>query len=193
MQRACRRFGRVRQLPSSRWQARNHGPDGIDRAAPNTFERRSDADRWSARTEDDLRAGDRPDPDAGLELMSSYGVRWVQERAGPRPRTRRLHEGSLRLHISLGLGGLLLTDIPPALVRTCRSNLLTAGLGEVTVAKACSGSAVVRTVTCGTVSSGRSAMCFVDAPADLARVRPQHLVHCGPQHGLESSVEHDVC
>jgi len=136
MPRARRRFGRVRQLPSGRWQARYHGPDGIDRAAPHTFERRGDADRWLARTEDDLQAGDWLDPDAGHELLSEYGVRWVTERAGLRPRTRRLYEGLFRLHISPGLGGLLLTDITPARVRTWRADLLGAGVGDVTVAKA---------------------------------------------------------
>jgi hypothetical protein len=32
-----RRFGRVRQLPSGRWQARYLGPDGIDRPADRTL------------------------------------------------------------------------------------------------------------------------------------------------------------
>ena len=136
MPRPRRRFGRVRQLGSGRWQARYHGPDGIDRAAPHTFERRSDADRWLARIEDELRSGDWLDPDAGRELLRDYGARWVTERAGLRPRTRRLYEGLFRLHISPGLGVLLLTDITPARVRTGRADLLGTGLGEVTVAKA---------------------------------------------------------
>lgn len=32
-----RRFGRVRQLPSGRWQARYLDPDGVDRTADETF------------------------------------------------------------------------------------------------------------------------------------------------------------
>lgn len=131
-----RRFGRVRHLPSGRWQARYHGPDGIDRAAPHTFERRADADRWLAGIEDDLVRGDWTDPDAGRVPLRDYGTRWVVERAGLRPRTRRLYEGLFRLHISPTLGGYGLSDISPAAVRTWRSNLLAAGLGEVTVAKA---------------------------------------------------------
>jgi len=39
-----RRFGRVRQLPSGRWQARYAGPDGIDRSAPETFATKTDAE-----------------------------------------------------------------------------------------------------------------------------------------------------
>ena len=41
-----RRFGRVRQLPSGRWQARYAGPDGIDRPADETFATKTDADVW---------------------------------------------------------------------------------------------------------------------------------------------------
>ena len=41
-----RRFGRVRRLPSGRYQARYLGPDGIDRPAPETFATKGDADVW---------------------------------------------------------------------------------------------------------------------------------------------------
>jgi hypothetical protein len=41
---AKRRFGRVRRLPSGRWQARYLGPDGIDGAAPQTFGSKGDAE-----------------------------------------------------------------------------------------------------------------------------------------------------
>src|ERR1039458_5356234 len=37
-----RRFGRVRQLASGRWQARYQGPDGLDRPAPETFASKTD-------------------------------------------------------------------------------------------------------------------------------------------------------
>jgi len=40
-----RRFGNVRRLPSGRYQASYLGPDGVRRYAPETFERKSDAER----------------------------------------------------------------------------------------------------------------------------------------------------
>jgi hypothetical protein len=43
---AKRRFGRVRKFPSSRYQARYSGPDGVDRPAPQTFASKTDADVW---------------------------------------------------------------------------------------------------------------------------------------------------
>lgn len=40
-----RTFGRVRKLPSGRYQARYLGPDGLLRPAPRTFERRREAEQ----------------------------------------------------------------------------------------------------------------------------------------------------
>jgi hypothetical protein len=41
-----RRFGRVRRLPSGRYQARYLGPDGVDRPAPQTFGTKREAQVW---------------------------------------------------------------------------------------------------------------------------------------------------
>lgn len=136
MPRSKRRFGRIRRLPSGRWQARYHGPDGIDRAAPDTFARRADADRWLSTVEDQVVHGDWLDPDAGLVPLAACGARWIAERAGLRPRTRQLYGGLFRLHIDPVLGSLALSGITPDRVRTWRTRRLDAGVGEVTVAKA---------------------------------------------------------
>ncbi|WP_298455290.1 site-specific integrase [uncultured Cellulomonas sp.] len=133
---AKRRFGRVRRLPSGRYQARYLGPDGVDRPAPHTFERKADADRWLASVEQDLMQGDWTDPDAGRIPVGEYASRWVQERPGLRPKTRQLYEGLVRLHITPALGGYDLVSITPARVRTWRAGLVESGLGQSTVAKA---------------------------------------------------------
>ena len=41
-----RRFGRVRRLPSGRWQARYKGPDGMRPSGTSTFATKGDAERW---------------------------------------------------------------------------------------------------------------------------------------------------
>ena len=46
---ARRRFGRVRRLPSGRYQARYLGPDGLDRPAPGTFASKTSAEKWLVR------------------------------------------------------------------------------------------------------------------------------------------------
>ena len=65
-----RRFGRVRELPFGRWQARYKGPDGIDRPAPRTFDSKTSAERWLTLTEAEIIQGGWIDPDAGRVLFS---------------------------------------------------------------------------------------------------------------------------
>jgi hypothetical protein len=67
-----RRFGRVRRLPSGRWQARYKGPDSIDRPAPRTFPGKGDAERWLTLTEVEVMRGDWIDPDRGLVSFGEY-------------------------------------------------------------------------------------------------------------------------
>ncbi|MFI7586986.1 tyrosine-type recombinase/integrase [Spongisporangium articulatum] len=131
-----RRFGRVRKLPSGRWQARYLGPDGIDRPAPETFSNKTDATIWLADQEAELRVGDWRDPAAGETLLGEYASTWIEERPGLRPRTVELYESLLRLHIAPSLGRLPLREVTAPRVRTWRADLLAADVGPVTVAKA---------------------------------------------------------
>jgi len=75
-----RRFGRVRELPSGRWQARYKGSDGIDRPAPHTFDSKTSAERWLTLTEAEIIQGDWIDPDAGRVLFGKYASDWIEER-----------------------------------------------------------------------------------------------------------------
>ncbi len=131
-----RRFGRLRRLASGRWQARYHGPDGIDRAAPHTFARKVDAERWLNAVEADLISGEWTDPDAAQVGLTEFGRRWIEERAGLRPKTVQLYRGLLARQIAPGLGGLALDAISPARVRAWRAALLNDGVSAVTAAKA---------------------------------------------------------
>ncbi|GGM50956.1 tyrosine recombinase XerC [Dactylosporangium sucinum] len=131
-----RHFGRVRKLPSGRYQARYPGPDGVLRPAPQTFERKKDAESWLSRKETDIARGDWLDPDAGKVRLGDYGAAWIRERPSLRPRTLVLYEGLLRLHIVPALGELALSEITTPRLRRWRRDLLDAALGPVTVAKA---------------------------------------------------------
>lgn len=81
-----RRFGRVRELPSGRWQARYAGPDGIDRPAPETFGSKTDAERWLTVKEAEILKGDWINPDDGKVTLAEFGATWIAERPGLRPR-----------------------------------------------------------------------------------------------------------
>jgi len=85
-----RRFGRVRQLASGRWQARYAGPDGIDRPASETFASKTDAEVWLTLKEAEIRNGDWINPDDGKISLADFGRTWITERPGLRPKTVEL-------------------------------------------------------------------------------------------------------
>ncbi|WP_449062397.1 tyrosine-type recombinase/integrase [Planomonospora algeriensis] len=133
---AKRRFGRVRQLPSGRWQARYPGPDGVDRPAPETFATKRDAEVWLTKKEVEILDEGWTNPDLGKVAFKEYGSDWVNERPGLRPKTAQLYEGLLRIHLVPTFGTLAVNEIKPAHVRKWRKTLLDSGVGPVTVAKA---------------------------------------------------------
>ncbi|MEU7254920.1 tyrosine-type recombinase/integrase [Streptomyces rimosus] len=130
-----RSFGRVRKLPSGRYQARYLGPDGIDRPAPDTFRTKREADDWLAERQSEVRAGDWQDPDAGAVNFKVYALQWVEER-GLAATTDELYRRLLRLHVLPTFEGLDLDQITPPRVRTWRTERLKATGAATTVAKA---------------------------------------------------------
>ncbi len=84
-----RRFGNIRKLPSGRYQASYLGPDGQRRNAPETFERKSDADRALSIIEGQMMRGEWTDPEGGKIKLADYAESWITERPGLRPRRRR--------------------------------------------------------------------------------------------------------
>jgi hypothetical protein len=132
-----RHFGRIRRLPSGRWQARYPGPDGVLRPAPHTFRTKGDATAWLSCTETELRSGDWQDSTTGQIMLAEYAAKWIAE--NPRiksPRTRELYEDLLRLHILPILGTVMLADLRLPDVRAWRADRLDAGAPELQVAKA---------------------------------------------------------
>ncbi|MEV0154132.1 tyrosine-type recombinase/integrase [Micromonospora sp. NPDC050686] len=131
-----RRFGRIRKLPSGRYQARYPGPDGTDRPAPHTFIRKTDAERWLAAVEADILKGSWRDPDLGRIALGSYLAEWIDHRPGLRPRTLDLYRWLHRKYIEPTLRDRALSDITPGIVRAWRADLLAEGVSLTMVAKA---------------------------------------------------------
>jgi integrase len=129
-----RRFGRIRQLPSGRFQARYLGPDGIERPAPNTFATKKEADRWLVLKEAEITRGEWVDPDAGRVPFEVFAKQWIDDRV-LKPRTEGLYRGLLRNHLLPTFGNYNLADIREADVRRWRKERLGA-VGQSTVAKA---------------------------------------------------------
>jgi integrase len=131
-----RRFGRVRKLPSGRFQARYPGPDGIDRPAPTTFATKTDAERWLAGVESDIVKSNWRNPDLGRVQLGSYVANWIDHRPGLRPRTLDLYRWLNRKYLEPTLCDHVLSDITPGTIRAWRADLITAGVSPTMVAKA---------------------------------------------------------
>jgi hypothetical protein len=72
-----RQFGRLRKLPSGRWQARYPLGDGQLRAAPRTFPTKADASLYLSTVEADLARGQYLDPRSGRITFSQWADQWL--------------------------------------------------------------------------------------------------------------------
>lgn len=103
---ARRAFGKIRKLPSGKYQASYVGPDGVRQPAPDTFRTSTDARRWLTRVEADLSRGVHLDDRAARETFGDYALAVLRdavatEKIGPRweetcKRNLRLHMASLK-------------------------------------------------------------------------------------------------
>lgn len=131
-----RRFGRIRQLPSGRWQARYPAPDGTDRPADETFATKTDASVWLTLKEAEILQGEWMDPDAGKVFVPDYIEIWIGENTALRPKTVKIYRGLLRCHIAPYLSAVTVGAMTLAKVRRWRKKLKDSGVSAITIAKA---------------------------------------------------------
>jgi integrase len=131
-----RRFGNVRELPSGRFQASYLGPDGRRHTAPETFQRKSDAERWLTLTEAQIFSGDWTDPERGKIPLRTYGAAWIKERPNLRPKTLELYRWLFERYIVPRLGGVQIGKLTTQMIRTWRAGLRESGVSISTTAKA---------------------------------------------------------
>lgn len=131
-----RQFGRVRRLPSGRFQAR-YSVYGEMRRAPTTFASAAEADEFLATVEVDLRRGTWFDPNAGDIRVDAYAPRWMVERPVELgPRTVELYGKLLDRLVYPAFGPVPLSRITSASVRTWHASMRQRGVGQVSTAKA---------------------------------------------------------
>jgi integrase len=124
-----RGWGKIRQLPSGRWQASYVGPDLVRHNAPATFSAKMDAEGWLV---NERRAVERDEwiapklrvakKKARAVTLSEYAAAWIEHR-NIKPRTRAMYEDLLRLHIEKPLGRLPLKNITPEAIRAWFASL----------------------------------------------------------------------
>jgi len=131
-----RRFGSIRKRQSGRWQARYPGPDGLNRTAPGTFPRKSDAERYLALIEAQMMRGEWIDPDRGKVSVKDYAERWIEQRPNLRPSTVQLYRWTLGKHIAPYLGAVPIGKLDTPMIREWRTKLLAGGVSPTMAAKA---------------------------------------------------------
>ena len=117
---ARRQFGRVRQLPSGRWQARGRTPTGDVRAL-GTYRTKAEASQALAAFETDLARGHWV-PKQDLVRFADYADTRHQTRP-LKPRTRESCADHLRLRINPTLGSVPVSRLTPAVVRAWHADL----------------------------------------------------------------------
>jgi integrase len=118
-----RGFGRLRQLPSGRWQAAYVGPDTKLHKAPRTYASESDAQGWLSqeRRKIDLGTWGAVERSDGITLRA-YATQWIEHRQ-LRPRTRAHYESMLERLILPELGDAKIVTLTPAKVREWHAGL----------------------------------------------------------------------
>jgi integrase len=134
MSRKRRRFGKIRKLPSGRYQASFIGPSGARQTAPQTFRTKTDADRWLSTVEADLSRGTWLDEDLSRESFGVYANAWLRDHPKIGPRYRETCERNLRLHLA-PLLGVPLRAITPGVVREWYAAALRGNGGRTSIAQ----------------------------------------------------------
>jgi integrase len=110
-----RAFGRVRQLPSGKWQARFTSPDGRQLSL-GTYASRTAASRALSELEADVARGVWTARGDSSQTLGVYAATWMQSRELS-PRTREHYGDQLRLRILPRLGDVPLAKLTPQRVR----------------------------------------------------------------------------
>jgi integrase len=134
MPRGRRRFGYLRKLPSGKWQASFIGPGGVRQSAPDTFLRRTDADRWLAQVESDISRGVWLDDKLGRVLLGDYARAYLRDNPNIGPRWRETCKRNMRLHLAPLLDRPL-AAVTPLVVREWHAAALRGPGGRTSIAQ----------------------------------------------------------
>lgn len=119
--------GTVRKLPSGRYQARFHGPDGQRHSAHHTFETKMDAVAWLNLQEENLRNGKWEDPKTlkigGTLTLNGFFQQWMADQDRIRETTRDHYEYMWTTKIVDSIGTQVITGITEDDVKKWRQRL----------------------------------------------------------------------
>jgi integrase len=131
---ARRRFGKVRKLPSGKYQASFIGPNGKRQNAPNTFRTKTDADRWLVNVESDISRGAWLDERIGRQRFGDYASAYLRDNPDVGPRWEETCRRNMRLHMTELLDKPLIAITPPV-VRSWHAKALAGTGGKTSIAQ----------------------------------------------------------
>jgi integrase len=131
---ANRKFGKVRKLPSGRYQASYVDPAGRRHTAPTTYRNKTDARSWLATKEADIARGTWTDDHLGNETFGEYAREWLQDNDRIGPRWHETCLRNLRLHLA-PLEKLTLKELTPIVVRRWHAAALRGDGGRTSIAQ----------------------------------------------------------
>lgn len=124
-----RGWGKVRKLPSGKWQASYIGPDLARHTAKGTYTAKIDADAWLVDERRLIERGDWTPPrdreaqkKAEVVTLGAYAAEWIEHRS-LKFRTKAGYESTLKNHIKPVLGDVPIRSLTPALVRAWHASL----------------------------------------------------------------------
>jgi integrase len=124
-----RSFGRIRKLPSGRYEARDPKPDGILRPADRTFATITDADVWLSRKRVEIEERRWIDPEAGKVTVETWAARWLAAVSPQlKAKTRASYRSLIRSRINPALGDRELSSLRPIAVVEWIAAMRTEGL-----------------------------------------------------------------
>jgi len=127
--RSRRPFGRVRKLPSGRFQVRYPGPDGVLRPGDRTFATSTDADRWLMRKRIEIEEGRWLDPAEGRTTVRDWSARWLAAVAPQlKHKTQATYRSLINSRINPALGDRELSSLRPITVTEWVAAMRTEGL-----------------------------------------------------------------
>lgn len=106
------------------------------RTGPETYERKSDAERALSLIEAQMISGEWADSDRSKIKLQDYAAYWISQRAGLRPRTIDLYTWLSGKHINPYLGGVPLGRLSTPMIREWRAKLIRSGVSVSMAAKA---------------------------------------------------------
>lgn len=114
-----RPFGRIRRLPSGRYQVRYPDGAGRDIPATTTFATKSDAAAFLAKVQTDMASGKWRNPRLGQTTFRDWATQWLAANPSKRATSLARDRVVLENHVLPALGDIALAKITPVHIKRC--------------------------------------------------------------------------